>query len=114
MRHDRVALLLCLLQNVQLSAATASAAHAQVNEGSGHMLVTAVGPNSEWGKTMLLVAEAGDDETPLQGKLTIVATQVSKMGVAVGILCFFALFIKCVNGRFWLCALQVRKQLRQA
>ena len=37
-----------------------------VNEGSGHMLVAAVGVNSEWGKTMALVAEAGDDETPLQ------------------------------------------------
>ncbi len=37
-----------------------------VNEGSGHMLVAAVGSNSEWGKTMALVSEAGDDETPLQ------------------------------------------------
>jgi hypothetical protein len=29
--------------------------NAQVNEGSGHMLVVAVGVNSEWGKTMALV-----------------------------------------------------------
>jgi hypothetical protein len=38
----------------------------QVNEGSGHVLVVAVGVNSEWGKTMTLVSEAGEDLTPLQ------------------------------------------------
>ena len=50
-----------------------------VNEGSGHMLVLAVGVHSEWGKTMALVNEAGDDETPLQEQLTDVAAKVSKM-----------------------------------
>jgi Ca2+-transporting ATPase len=50
-----------------------------VNEGSGHMLVLAVGPHSEWGKTMTLVSEAGDDETPLQEQLTDVAAKVSKL-----------------------------------
>jgi Ca2+-transporting ATPase len=58
------------------------------------MLVTAVGLNSEWGKTMTLVQSAGDDETPLQEQLANVATQVSKMGVLVAVVCFFALFIK--------------------
>ncbi|KAL6763493.1 plasma membrane calcium-transporting ATPase [Haematococcus lacustris] len=65
-----------------------------VNEGSGHMLVTAVGPNSEWGKTMALVSEAGDDMTPLQEQLEDVATKISKAGVTVAIVCFFALLIK--------------------
>jgi Ca2+-transporting ATPase len=68
--------------------------HMQVNEGSGHMLVTAVGLNSEWGKTMALVQSAGDDETPLQGQLTQVATHVSKMGLLVAVICFIALFVK--------------------
>ena len=37
----------------------------QVTEGSGRMLVVAVGENSEWGRTMaLVVGEVGD--TPLQ------------------------------------------------
>ncbi|GIL92663.1 hypothetical protein Vretimale_19460 [Volvox reticuliferus] len=65
-----------------------------VNEGSGHVLVVAVGPNSEWGKTMALVSEAGDDQTPLQEQLTDVAAKVSKMGVLVAVVCFLALLIK--------------------
>ncbi|KAG2435667.1 hypothetical protein HXX76_006868 [Chlamydomonas incerta] len=65
-----------------------------VNEGSGHMLVLAVGVHSEWGKTMALVSEAGDDQTPLQEQLTDVAAKVSKMGVLVAALCFLALLIK--------------------
>ncbi|KXZ55677.1 hypothetical protein GPECTOR_2g1227 [Gonium pectorale] len=65
-----------------------------VNEGSGHLLVTAVGVNSEWGKTMALVSEAGDDQTPLQEQLTDVAAKVSKGGVLVAVICFLALLIK--------------------
>ncbi|GLC40623.1 hypothetical protein PLESTM_001094100 [Pleodorina starrii] len=65
-----------------------------VNEGSGHVLVLAVGPHSEWGKTMALVSEAGDDQTPLQEQLTDVAAKVSKMGVLVAVVCFLALLIK--------------------
>ncbi|KAG2453779.1 hypothetical protein HYH02_001989 [Chlamydomonas schloesseri] len=65
-----------------------------VNEGSGHMLVLAVGAHSEWGKTMTLVSEAGDDQTPLQEQLTDVAAKVSKMGVLVAVVCFLALLIK--------------------
>ena len=38
----------------------------QVSEGSGRALVIAVGLNSEWGKTMTLMEDAGDDPTPLQ------------------------------------------------
>ncbi|EFJ50671.1 hypothetical protein VOLCADRAFT_88435 [Volvox carteri f. nagariensis] len=69
----------------------------QVTEGSGKLLIVAVGENSEWGKTMALVGEAGDDETPLQVKLTWVASTVGKVGFAVAICCFAALLIKwCV------------------
>ena len=38
----------------------------QVSEGSGRLLVVAVGESSEWGKTMALMQDAGDDTTPLQ------------------------------------------------
>ncbi|PNH11294.1 putative calcium-transporting ATPase 5, plasma membrane-type [Tetrabaena socialis] len=69
----------------------------QVTEGSGKLLVVAVGVHSEWGKTMALVGEAGDDETPLQVKLTWVASTVGKIGLAVAICCFCALLAKwCV------------------
>jgi hypothetical protein len=38
----------------------------QVSEGSGKILVTAVGDSSEWGKTISLVTSSGDEQTPLQ------------------------------------------------
>lgn len=66
----------------------------QVTDGSGHMLVVAVGVNSEWGKTLELVGEAGDDETPLQEKLGVLATAIGKIGFAVAICCFIAQLIK--------------------
>ncbi|EFJ44186.1 calcium-transporting ATPase [Volvox carteri f. nagariensis] len=69
----------------------------QVTEGSGHVLVIAVGPNSTWGKTMALVTEAGDDETPLQEKLGVLATAIGKIGFLVAVCCFIAQLIKwCV------------------
>ncbi|GLC46005.1 ATF/CREB activator [Pleodorina starrii] len=72
----------------------------QVTEGSGHALVIAVGPNSTWGKTMALVSEAGDDETPLQQKLGVLAAAIGKIGFAVAVCCFIAQLIKwCVVNR---------------
>ncbi len=38
-----------------------------VSEGSGHMLVTAVGVQSEWGKTMALVGARGQGRGRLEG-----------------------------------------------
>ncbi|GLI62465.1 hypothetical protein VaNZ11_005095 [Volvox africanus] len=69
----------------------------QVTEGSGHVLVIAVGLNSTWGKTMALVSEAGDDETPLQEKLGVLAGAIGKIGFGVAVCCFIAQLIKwCV------------------
>ena len=65
----------------------------QVSEGSGTMLVTAVGVHSEWGRTMaMVVGEAGS--TPLQEALTVLAQAVGKVGLAVGVLCFIVLMIR--------------------
>ena len=47
----------------------------QVSEGSGKVLTLAVGPNSEWGKTMALMEGAGDEQTPLQDKLEEVSAK---------------------------------------
>lgn len=67
---------------------------AQVTEGDGRMLVSAVGVHSEWGQTMaLVVGEAAD--TPLQEKLTVLAGAIGKVGFAVALLCFVVLMIRC-------------------
>jgi Ca2+-transporting ATPase len=71
----------------------------QVSEGSGTLLVTAVGVQSEWGRTMaMVVGETGD--TPLQEALTVLAAAVGKVGLGVGVLCFTVLLIRwCVENR---------------
>ncbi|KAI8477413.1 MAG: hypothetical protein J3K34DRAFT_453016 [Monoraphidium minutum] len=66
----------------------------QVSEGSGRILVIAVGPQSEWGKTMALVSEAGGEDTPLQEKLADVAAGIGKIGFGVALVSFIALIIK--------------------
>lgn len=68
----------------------------QITEGSAKMLVTAVGADSEWGKTMALVAgEAA--ETPLQLSLGTLAAAIGKVGLAVGGICFVVLMIRRVE-----------------
>ncbi|RFU24940.1 hypothetical protein B7463_g11403, partial [Scytalidium lignicola] len=67
----------------------------KVLEGTGTYLVTGVGVHSSYGK--LIVAMADDAETtptPLQIKLNIMAKQIAKLGCAVALLLFVALFIK--------------------
>lgn len=58
------------------------------------ILIVAVGSNSEWGKTMELVGAAGDEKTPLQAKLEILASTIGKVGLAVALSCFIVLFIQ--------------------
>ena len=67
----------------------------QVTEGSGKVLVTAVGVHSEWGKTMALVAGESHD-TPLQEALGYLAGAIGKVGLAVGVLCFIVLMVRQV------------------
>ncbi len=66
----------------------------QVTEGSGRMLVVAVGTESEWGRTMALVATEAAP-TPLQDALGVLATAIGKIGLAVGVICFLVLFARC-------------------
>ncbi|KAL3146758.1 hypothetical protein ABBQ38_014742 [Trebouxia sp. C0009 RCD-2024] len=65
----------------------------EVTEGSGAVLVVAVGDNSEWGKTMALVRTESAD-TPLQDSLGSLAAAIGKLGLAVGFLCFIVLTIR--------------------
>jgi Ca2+-transporting ATPase len=64
----------------------------KVTDGSGQYLVTAVGPNSEWGKTL---ASLGDKSrpTPLQENLDEMAGMIGKIGMSVAVLVFVVLVL---------------------
>lgn len=66
----------------------------QVAEGTGLMLVTAVGIHSSGGKIQELLNESQSALTPLQEKLRDVAILVGKAGVAAGITTFLGLAIR--------------------
>ncbi|KAA8518127.1 hypothetical protein F0562_015601 [Nyssa sinensis] len=66
----------------------------KVQDGSGKMLVTAVGMRTEWGKLMETLSEGGEDETPLQVKLNGVATIIGKIGLAFAVLTFVVLTVR--------------------
>jgi Ca2+-transporting ATPase len=69
----------------------------KVTEGVGRMMVTAVGVNSSYGKTMLTLQDS-NDMTPLQSKLNKLAEYIAKIGSAAAILLFVILFIKFLAG----------------
>ncbi|KAG0061464.1 hypothetical protein BGZ89_011419 [Linnemannia elongata] len=66
----------------------------KVLDGSGSMLVTAVGTNSFFGKTMMAMRENTPDETPLQIKLDLLAESIAKLGMAAAIAMLFTLVVK--------------------
>ncbi|KAF9093908.1 hypothetical protein BGX23_002745 [Mortierella sp. AD031] len=66
----------------------------KVLDGSGSMLVTAVGTNSFFGKTMMAMREATPDETPLQIKLDHLAEAIAKLGMAAAVAMLFTLIVK--------------------
>lgn len=66
---------------------------AKVSEGVGTFLVTAVGVNSIYGKTLMSLQDEGQT-TPLQSKLNVLAEYIAKLGLAAGLLLFVVLFIK--------------------
>ncbi|KAK9456187.1 hypothetical protein V1511DRAFT_487094 [Dipodascopsis uninucleata] len=64
-------------------------------EGFGHFLVTAVGPNSAHGRTMMdLRSDDGQEATPLQAKLNVIAEEIAKWGGGSSLLLFFVLLIR--------------------
>ena len=66
---------------------------AQVTEGLGTFLVTSVGVNSSYGKTLMSLRE-DPEVTPLQSKLNTLAEYIAKLGGAAGLLLFVVLFIE--------------------
>lgn len=71
-----------------------------VHNGSGKMLVTAVGMRTEWGKLMSKLSEGGENETPLQVRLNGVATTVGQIGLVFALLTFSVLIIRFLVARF--------------
>jgi P-type Ca2+ transporter type 2C len=65
----------------------------KVSEGVGTFLVTSVGVNSSYGKTLMSLQDEGQT-TPLQSKLNLLAEYIAKLGLAAGLLLFVVLFIK--------------------
>lgn len=66
---------------------------ARVLDGVGHFLVTAVGPHSSLGRTMMALRN-DPGMTPLQARLNILAGYIAKLGSAAGLLLFTVLFIE--------------------
>lgn len=52
----------------------------KIMEGTGSILVLAVGKNSQYGKLKLMI-QGSDDSTPLQEKLEVLANQVGQVGM---------------------------------
>lgn len=69
----------------------------KVTEGVGTFLVTAVGVNSSYGKTMMSLREPSQT-TPLQAKLNVLAEYIAKLGLGAGLALFTATFIKFLVG----------------
>ncbi|KAL9107979.1 MAG: hypothetical protein Q9227_007194 [Pyrenula ochraceoflavens] len=65
----------------------------KVSEGVGTFLVTSVGVNSSYGKTLMSLQDE-QQTTPLQSKLNVLAEYIAKLGLASGLLLFVVLFIK--------------------
>ncbi|XP_058755663.1 calcium-transporting ATPase 10, plasma membrane-type-like isoform X2 [Vicia villosa] len=70
----------------------------KVADGSGTMLVTAVGINTEWGLLMTSISEDTSEETPLQVRLNGLATFIGIAGLAVAIIVLVVLLARYFSG----------------
>eukprot|EP01125_Pyxidicula_operculata_P002922 TRINITY_DN1285_c0_g1_i1.p1 TRINITY_DN1285_c0_g1~~TRINITY_DN1285_c0_g1_i1.p1 ORF type:complete len:1037 (-),score=200.32 TRINITY_DN1285_c0_g1_i1:62-3142(-) len=68
-----------------------------VTKGSGKMLVTGVGLNTEWGR-MFSTLEVNQDETPLQKKLEDLVVFIGKIGVSGAVIVFIVLIGYYIDG----------------
>ncbi|KAJ4709208.1 Calcium-transporting ATPase [Melia azedarach] len=70
----------------------------KVADGSGTMLVTSVGTNTEWGLLMASISEDTGEETPLQVRLNGVATFIGIVGLAVAFIVLVVLLARYFTG----------------
>lgn len=69
----------------------------RILEGLCTYMVTAVGPYSFHGRT-LMALRAKDENTPLQDKLDILASSIAKFGLSSAAFLFTMLIVRCVIG----------------
>ncbi|XP_062165564.1 calcium-transporting ATPase 10, plasma membrane-type isoform X2 [Alnus glutinosa] len=70
----------------------------KIADGSGIMLVTSVGINTEWGLLMATISEDTGEETPLQVRLNGVATFIGMVGLSVAIAVLVVLLARYFTG----------------
>ncbi|KAL3745858.1 hypothetical protein ACJRO7_014889 [Eucalyptus globulus] len=70
----------------------------KVADGSGIMLVTSVGINTEWGMLMASISEDTGEETPLQVRLNGVATFIGIVGLTVAVVVLIVLLARYFTG----------------
>ncbi|CAL0320306.1 unnamed protein product [Lupinus luteus] len=70
----------------------------KVADGSGTMLVTGVGINTEWGLLMASISEDTGEETPLQVRLNGVATFIGIVGLSVAAIVLIVLLARYFSG----------------
>ncbi|MED6207560.1 Calcium-transporting ATPase 10, plasma membrane-type [Stylosanthes scabra] len=70
----------------------------KVADGSGVMLVTAVGINTEWGLLMANISEDNGEETPLQVRLNGLATFIGIIGLSVAVVVLVVLLARYFSG----------------
>lgn len=66
----------------------------QVGEGSGFMMVTAVGPKSSAGQIQALLNEKQTEMTALQQKMVVAAIELGKVGIGFSLVTFFGLTLR--------------------
>ncbi|WCJ42312.1 calcium-transporting ATPase putative [Euphorbia peplus] len=70
----------------------------KVADGSGSMLVTSVGINTEWGLLMASISEDTGEETPLQVRLNGIATFIGIVGLTVALIVLVVLLVRYFTG----------------
>ncbi|EPS71825.1 hypothetical protein M569_02931 [Genlisea aurea] len=70
----------------------------KIADGTGTMIVTGVGINTEWGLLMASISEDTGEETPLQVRLNGVATFIGIVGLTVAVVVFVVLLVRYLTG----------------
>ncbi|EEF49665.1 putative calcium-transporting ATPase 13, plasma membrane-type [Ricinus communis] len=70
----------------------------KVIDGFGSMIVTSVGMNTAWGEMMSSLTSNLEEQTPLQARLSELASYIGKVGLSVAILVLAVLMIRYFTG----------------
>ncbi|CAL5413401.1 unnamed protein product [Camellia sinensis] len=70
-----------------------------VADGFARMLVASVGTNPTWGKMMIKISHNSSEETPLQTRLSKLASAIGKVGLAAAFLVLSVLLFRYFTGK---------------